>query len=60
MTAHEDHPTIERIARVGAFAYITKPFTKFELKATVEIALHKHQTESDDRKHLPLATAKEP
>jgi CheY-like chemotaxis protein len=50
LTAHADNHTMERAARTGAFGYILKPFTGPGLKAAIEVALHKHQTESETRR----------
>lgn len=46
LTAHADKETIERAIFAGPFGYVIKPFTTPELKAAIEVALHKHQTEA--------------
>jgi DNA-binding response OmpR family regulator len=33
----------------GAFGYVLKPFTGSVLKAAIETALHKHQSEKESR-----------
>jgi AmiR/NasT family two-component response regulator len=45
LTAHADSYTIQRATLAGAFGYLLKPFEGAELKATIEVAIHKHQTE---------------
>jgi len=39
--------TLERAKLVDAFGYIIKPFSDQELRAGLEMALYKHQTESN-------------
>jgi DNA-binding response OmpR family regulator len=34
----------------GAFGYVLKPFSGAGLKAAIETALHKHQTEIESRR----------
>jgi CheY-like chemotaxis protein len=46
LTAHASAETIARAVETGAFGYLLKPYTVPELKAAIEIALHKHNTES--------------
>jgi CheY-like chemotaxis protein len=46
LTAHADEATIERAMLAGPFGYVIKPFTSPELRAAIEVALHKHQTEA--------------
>jgi CheY-like chemotaxis protein len=50
LTAHADDRTMERAVGAGAFGYVLKPFTGAGLKAAIETALHKHQTEVDSRR----------
>jgi DNA-binding response OmpR family regulator len=58
LTAHSAAETLARAVESGAFGYILKPYTVPELKAAIEIALHKHQTESAMRRALsPRAQA---
>ena len=45
LTAHADDRTIERAMLAGPFGYLLKPFNQAELKAAIEVALHKHQGE---------------
>jgi CheY-like chemotaxis protein len=49
LTAHADDRTMERAVRAGAFGYVLKPFSGAGLKAAIETALHKHQTEMESR-----------
>jgi CheY-like chemotaxis protein len=46
LTAHADDATIRRATLAGPFGYVLKPFQFAELKAAIEVALHKHQTET--------------
>jgi DNA-binding response OmpR family regulator len=52
LTAHASAETVGRAVESGAFGYLLKPYTVSELKATIEIALHKHNTESAMRRAL--------
>ena len=52
LTAHASSETVARAVESGAFGYLLKPYTVPELKATIEIALHKHKTESTMRSAL--------
>jgi len=61
LTAHASAETVERAVESGAFGYLLKPYTVPELKAAIEIALHKHNTENTMRRALssrvPVAMA---
>jgi len=50
LTAHADDQTMERAVAAGAFGYVLKPFSGAGLKAAIETALHKHQTEIEIRR----------
>lgn len=52
MTAFADDKTIERVKDTEPFGYLVKPFKPQELKATVEVALRKHQSEIARRSAL--------
>ena len=52
LTAHASAETVGRAVESGAFGYLLKPYTVPELKAAIEIALHKHKTESAMRRAL--------
>jgi CheY-like chemotaxis protein len=50
LTAHADDRTMEGAVNAGAFGYVLKPFSGAGLKAAIETALHKHQTEMASRR----------
>ena len=50
LTANADDRTMERAVGAGAFGYVLKPFNGVGLKAAIETALHKHQTEMENRR----------
>ena len=52
LTAHASSETVARAVESGAFGYLLKPYTVPELKAAIEIALHKHNTETAMRQAL--------
>jgi CheY-like chemotaxis protein len=52
LTANADDETMKRAVGAGAFGYVLKPFTGAGLKAAIETALHKHQTEVEIRRAL--------
>jgi len=54
LTAHASAETIARAVESGAFGYLLKPYTVRELKAAIDIALHKHNTENAMRRALSL------
>ncbi len=45
ITAYADDALLKRARNIGPLAYLLKPFREEELKATLEIALHKHRME---------------
>ena len=49
LTAHGDDATMERAILAGPFGYLLKPFTTQELKAAIEVALHKHGSVVESR-----------
>jgi AmiR/NasT family two-component response regulator len=49
LTAHADNATMERAVKAGPFGYVIKPFTTQDLKASIEVALHKHHSEVEAR-----------
>jgi len=55
LTANADEGTLERAKITGPFGYILKPFKDKELRATIEIALSRHQTEIEIQKALKMA-----
>ena len=56
LTAHADDLTMERAVNAGAFGYVLKPFSGAGLKAAIETALHKHQTEMESRRAVAPAS----
>jgi CheY-like chemotaxis protein len=56
LTAHAAAETLARAVESGAFGYLLKPYTVPELKAAIEIALHKHKTETAMRRALSPRT----
>jgi CheY-like chemotaxis protein len=50
LTAHADDGTMERAVAAGPFGYVLKPFSGPALKAAIETALHKYQTELESRR----------
>jgi DNA-binding response OmpR family regulator len=57
LTAHASAETVGRAVESGAFGYLLKPYTMPELKAAIEIAMHKHKTESTMRRALNSRTS---
>ncbi|MBD2461353.1 response regulator [Oscillatoria sp. FACHB-1407] len=57
LTANADESTLERAKETGPFGYIIKPFKDRELRAAIEIALSRHQTEIETQKALAAAEA---
>lgn len=55
LTANADENTLERAKETGPFGYIIKPFKDRELRAAIEIALSRHQTETEIQKALEFA-----
>ena len=52
LTAHASAETVGRAVESGAFGYLLKPYTVPELKAAIDIALHKHKSETGMRRAL--------
>jgi CheY-like chemotaxis protein len=52
LTAHASADTIARAVESGAFGYLLKPYTVPELKAAIDLALHKHKSEAAMRRAL--------
>lgn len=55
LTAYGDEDTLQRAKSSGSFGYLLKPFHERELRATIEIALSRHQVETDIQQALDLA-----
>jgi two-component system NtrC family sensor kinase len=45
LTAYSDDATLQRAKIAESFGYLVKPFKEEDLRATIEIALHKHKME---------------
>jgi len=45
LTAYSDPDTLQRAKAAGAYGYLIKPFRPDELRASIEVALYKHQLE---------------
>lgn len=50
LTAHSDQATVNRAQAVQPFGYLFKPFRDREIQVTLELALYKHQSESEKRR----------
>jgi DNA-binding NtrC family response regulator len=46
-TAHDDAPTIRASRRMGAIAYVTKPFVPYVVKQALEQATHQRRGDGD-------------
>jgi DNA-binding response OmpR family regulator len=46
LTAHADSDTLARAKLVEPFGYLIKPFRQVNLSVAIEVALHKHRSES--------------
>jgi PAS domain S-box-containing protein len=51
LTAYADDATLARARITEPYGYLVKPFTDQELRATIEMALHKHQLEKKVREN---------
>jgi len=49
LTAHTDRQTIDRAKITGAFGFLTKPIHHTSLATSIEMALHKHNSEREVR-----------
>jgi PAS domain S-box-containing protein len=50
-TAHGDEHTLERAKLNAPFGYVLKPFNDRELRTAIEIAIFRHRTEDELRRH---------
>jgi CheY-like chemotaxis protein len=58
LTAYSDDATIARAVREMPYGYLTKPFQTRELKATLQVALHKAKVDAGVRKaHGKIASS---
>ena len=49
LTAHADEETLERAKQAEPLGYIVKPFQESELRAAIQMALHKHAADREAR-----------
>jgi two-component system cell cycle sensor histidine kinase/response regulator CckA len=49
LSGHTDLDTLERVKMTQPFGYLSKPFTKKDLRTTIEVALQKHEMEKQLR-----------
>jgi PAS domain S-box-containing protein len=57
LTSYSDDPTIRRAARELPYGYLTKPFQRRELKAALEMGLHRGRTEAQRQLEQEAITA---
>jgi PAS domain S-box-containing protein len=57
LTSYSDEPTIKRAARELPYGYLTKPFQRRELKAALEVGLHRGRTEAQHKQEQETLTA---
>ena len=56
LTSYSDETTIARAARAMPYGYLTKPFQSGELKATLQVALHRAKSDAQqDEAHHTMA-----
>lgn len=46
LTGHSDPATLQRAVTTGPLGYIVKPFQEIELRAAIEVAIHKHRADT--------------
>jgi PAS domain S-box-containing protein len=49
LTAHTDAATVKRATATASYGFLVKPFEELELRAAIEIAIHRHGTETKAR-----------
>jgi PAS domain S-box-containing protein len=57
LTSYSDEPTIKRAARELPYGYLTKPFQRRELKAALEMGLHRGKAEAQQKVEQEAITA---
>lgn len=57
LTSYSDEPTLKRAARELPYGYLTKPFQRRELKAALEVGLHRSRTEAQRKLEQEEITA---
>jgi PAS domain S-box-containing protein len=50
LTAHSDDRTVSRAVKEMPYGYLTKPFQSRELKATIQVAMHKARVDAEMRR----------
>jgi PAS domain S-box-containing protein len=56
LTSYSDESTIRRAAREMPYGYLTKPFQPRELRAALEVGLHREKTETQRKRELNAVT----
>jgi PAS domain S-box-containing protein len=51
LTAHTDRQTIDRAKTTGAWGFLTKPIHHANLATSIEMAIHKHRADREERNH---------
>ena len=49
LTAHTDAATVKRATATASYGFLVKPFDELELRAAIEMAIHRHDTEAKAR-----------
>ncbi len=49
LTAHSDHATLDRAKQTSPYGYLVKPFEEQELRAAIETAIYRHQSDAQLR-----------
>jgi PAS domain S-box-containing protein len=57
LTSYSDESTIKRAARELPYGYLTKPFQRRELKAAIEVGLHRGRTEARQKQEQEAIAA---
>jgi PAS domain S-box-containing protein len=57
LTSYSDESTIKRAARELPYGYLTKPFQRRELKAALEVGLHRGKTETQQKQEQEALAA---
>lgn len=49
LTGHSDTETLQRAVSTGPLGYLTKPFQEADLRCAIEVAIHKHRSDTQRR-----------
>jgi two-component system, cell cycle response regulator len=49
LTGHTDTETLQRAVLTGPLGYLTKPFQEADLRSVIEVAIHKHRSDTQRR-----------